>query len=187
MKKPTKLSEIWSIDTHWTLFLDRDGVINRRLPDDYVKKVEEFQILPGVLEAITRASEIFGRIIVVTNQQGIGKGLMTIQDLATIHNHLRNRVTKSGGKIDAIYFSPHLASEQSPMRKPEIGMAHLARLDFPEIDFAKSIMAGDSLGDIQFGKNAGMKTVFIESEISPTAAQLADVCFPNLAQFVIEI
>jgi histidinol-phosphate phosphatase family protein len=187
MKKPTKLSEIWSIDKSWTLFLDRDGVINQRLQHDYVKKVEEFQILPGVLEAIERASEIFGRIIVVTNQQGIGKGLMTIQDLAAIHDYLIKQVAKSGGKIDAIYFSPHLTSENSPMRKPEIGMAHLARLDFPEIDFTKSIMAGDSLSDIEFGKNTGTKTVFIESEISPAAAQLADVCFPNLALFVKEI
>lgn len=187
MKKPIKVSEIWPIDSHWTLFLDRDGVINERIPDDYVKTIEDFIFLPGVCEAIEKASHVFGRIVVVTNQQGIGKGLMTVDDLAAIHDVLRKKVAASGGKIDAIYFSPHLTRENSPMRKPGIGMAHWARLDFPEIDFTKSIMVGDSVSDMEFGKNAGMKTVFIGKEVLTEQMKIIDLVYPDLPQFVMGI
>jgi D-glycero-D-manno-heptose 1,7-bisphosphate phosphatase len=76
---------MWNIDASWTLFLDRDGVVNKRLMNDYVKSVGEFELLPDVDEAIRLAGSVFGTIVVVTNQQGIGKGLMTERNLSDIH------------------------------------------------------------------------------------------------------
>ncbi|HEU4719400.1 MAG TPA: HAD family hydrolase [Bacteroidia bacterium] len=151
----------WKIDKSWTLFLDRDGVINVRFPGDYVKHVGEFGFLPGAKEAIARLSGIFGKIIVVTNQQGIGKGIYTEEDLASIHAHMVSEIEKAGGRIDAVYFAPHLESENSPMRKPGTGMAGQAKKDFPSIDFSRSVMIGDSASDMVFARNAGMKAVFI--------------------------
>ncbi len=148
----------------WTLFLDRDGVINTRLMGDYVKNVEEFEFLPGVLEAIAKMTSIFGRIVVVTNQQGIGKGLMTENDLAEVHSYMQNEVVKAGGKIDKVYYCPELESKKAACRKPNTGMAEEARKDFPEIDFKRSIMVGDSISDMEFGKRVGMLTVFISDE-----------------------
>ena len=151
----------WKVDKSWTLFLDRDGVINERIVDGYVKTVEEFIFNDGVLDTIKRLSEVFGKIVVVTNQQGIGKGLMTEEDLKKVHNYMLSEIKNAGGRIDNIYFAPGLASPTNELRKPNIGMAHQAQKDFPEIDFSKSVMIGDSPSDIEFGKNAGMKTIFV--------------------------
>lgn len=150
-------------DDTWTLFLDRDGVINTKLENDYVKRLDELEILPGVLDAIAGLSGIFGRMIIVTNQQGIGKGLFTEEDLNQIHIHLLQRIKHHNGRIDAIYHAPHLASENSNMRKPNIGMALQAKKDFEEIDFTKSIMIGDSLSDMEFAKRANMHAVYVSN------------------------
>ena len=151
----------WNIDKTWTLFLDRDGVINVRFPGDYVKRVDEFQFLPGVKESIAKLSGIFGRIIVVTNQQGIAKGIYSHEDLNAIHSHMTRMIEIEDGKIHAVFYAPQAAEENSPMRKPGIGMALQAKKIFPQIDFSKSIMVGDTNSDMQFGKAAGMKTVFV--------------------------
>ena len=149
------------IDKSWTLFLDRDGVINKKIDDDYVRSLDQFEWLPGVIESIKKLSSLFGRIIIITNQQGIGKGLMTEEAVESIHEHIIQSIKQAGGKIDGVYYAPHLKSENSEFRKPNIGMAMQAKKDFPEIDFSKSIMVGDSRSDMEFGKKAGMKTVFI--------------------------
>jgi len=150
-----------NIDSSWSLFLDRDGVINKRIVDDYVKNWNEFEFLDGVVDAVKKFSAVFGKIVVVTNQQGIGKRVMRPEDLELIHKNMIYELTYFGGRIDRAYHSPFLASENHPTRKPGIGMALQAQKDFPEINFAKSIMVGDSGSDIEFGKNAGMKTIFI--------------------------
>ena len=150
-------------DSTWTLFLDRDGVINRRLPGAYVNCVEDFEFLEGVLEAIAAFSKVFGRIIVVTNQQGIGKGLMTVEQLDVVHQEMLTSIEKAGGHIDAIYFCPDLRSQKDNSRKPNPSMALEAQKDFPEIDFKKSVMIGDSVSDILFGNRLEMKTIFIET------------------------
>ncbi len=154
----------WKIDKSWTLFLDRDGVINVRFPGDYVKRVDEFEFLPDVKKAIAKFSSLFGRIVVVTNQQGIARGIYTHDDLKAIHDFMKSEVEKAGGKIDAVYYAPQRDFENSPMRKPGIGMALQAKKDFPEIDFSKSIMVGDSESDVKFGRAAGMKVVFLSNE-----------------------
>lgn len=169
------------INKTWTLFLDRDGVINHRLVNDYVKHPDEFEFLPGVPEAVAQFTKRFGRIVVVTNQQGIGKGLYTEADLARVHEKMFAGFDAVGTKIDAVYFAPQLNHENSTMRKPGIGMALKAQEEFPEIDFSRSIMVGDSGSDLEFAANAGMFAVFVGEEIP--AGRKAEFRVGGLAEF----
>lgn len=152
------------IDNSWTLFLDRDGVINYRWKGDYVKKWPDFKFLDGVLEAIAQFSSQFNKIVVVTNQQGVGKGLMTQEALDAIHNRMVQEIETAGGRIDAVYACTTLNSDLNNCRKPKPDMGHWAKEQFPEIDFKKSIMVGDSITDIQFGENLGMTTVWVRGK-----------------------
>ncbi len=167
------------------LFLDRDGVINKRLVGEYVLSWEQFDFTEGAKEAIQIFSSVFQYIFVVTNQQGIGKGLMTEAGLKMIHSKMQEEVERSGGRIDGIFYCPHLESQGSFLRKPNIGMALQAKRQFPDIRFKKSVMVGDSLSDMQFGKRAGMKTVFITEDTNTAKANphLIDYCYPSLWEF----
>ena len=167
----------------WTLFLDRDGVINKKRDNDYVKSTNEFEFLPGSLEALALLAKKFRTIVVVTNQQGIGKGLMSESDLTAVHDNMNEQIRANGGRVDAVYFAPWLKSENHPERKPGIGMAEKAKRDFPAIDFNKSIMVGDSLSDVEFGKKAGMKTVLIGTRVDAIADRTPDFVFPSLLIF----
>jgi len=148
------------IDNSWTLFLDRDGVINEKLENDYVKNWEEFKFKEGALQAIAGIGKIFDRVIVVTNQRGVGLGLMTEKGLNEIHDRMHSEVISAHGRIDKIYYCTAV-DNCAECRKPNIGMGLRAKKDFPEIEFSKSVMIGDSISDIKFGNNLGMKTVFI--------------------------
>jgi histidinol-phosphate phosphatase family protein len=147
----------------WTLFLDRDGTINKRLPKAYVNSIEQFEFLPGVLDSIKVFSQIFKHIIIVTNQQGIGKELMTTEQLTTIHDYMNGQIMSSGGYIDQIYHCPHLEIENPTCRKPNPGMAIQAAEDFPDIVFKKSLMVGDMMSDILFGQQLDMYTILVNS------------------------
>jgi len=153
-----------NINKSWTLFLDRDGVINKRLMDDYVKNINEFEFLPDVPEAIAKLTKIFGKIFVVTNQRGIARELMTVEDLLLINDFMLKKIREAGGRIDKVYFCPHDRHENCGCRKPAPGMAYQAQEEFPCIDFSRSIMVGDTQSDIDFGQNAGMFTVHITPE-----------------------
>jgi D-glycero-D-manno-heptose 1,7-bisphosphate phosphatase len=170
------MSTLPKTDRTWTLFLDRDGVINRRIVGDYVRSIEQFEMLPGVLESLIRCANHFGRIVVVTNQQGIGKGLMSEEDLRLIHKHFIQMVHEAGGRIDAIYHCPELAKNNPECRKPEIGMFNQARKDFPEIVPKKSIMVGDSPSDMEFGRRAGIHTVAIGDDLKHGDADFHFAC-----------
>jgi D-glycero-D-manno-heptose 1,7-bisphosphate phosphatase len=174
-----------AIEKNWTLFLDRDGVINTRIPDDYVMTPEQFDFIPGVLESFQSLATYFGRILVVSNQQGIGKGLMTEDSLETIHTKMIDAISKAGGRIDKVYFCPHIKESGSFLRKPNIGMGLLARKDFPDIHFSRSVMVGDSLSDMRFGKRLGMLTVFLSSNLYEIRSNpgLIDHAFPDLCTF----
>lgn len=150
------------IDQKWTLFLDRDGVINYEKNDDYIRTKSEFRLYDGVIEAMAVFARRFGRIIIVTNQRGIGKGLMTEADLADIHQYFLELIAPAGGRVDRIFHCPD-RDNQSPNRKPNPGMGLLARKEFPEINFQQSLMVGNTLSDMQFGKKLGAHTVFIPS------------------------
>ena len=139
-----------------TLLLDRDGTINEHILGDYVRTPEQFKFLPGVLEEFPRWAVRFRRIIIVTNQRGVGKGLMTDADLAAIHQLLLKTVQDAGGRIDAILVCTAV-SDDDPRRKPNTGMYREARVLFPDI--RKAIMLGDGDCDREFALNAGIDFV----------------------------
>ena len=173
------------IDKTWTLFLDRDGVINRRIEGGYVHSWDQFEFLSGVKDAMNILSAIFGKIFVVSNQQGIGKGLMTEDELQKIHEKMIDEIEIAGGRISKAYHSPFLEIEKSILRKPNIGMALKARKEFPETKFKCSIMVGDSISDMIFGKKVGMVTAFIsvDNTLIGKNHQLIDLAFPDLLSF----
>lgn len=154
----------WGISNTWSVFLDRDGVINKRIFGGYVTQISEFEFLPNVEQAIKIFTENFHLVLVVTNQQGIAKGIMTERNLLEIHNYMCDRIYYAGGKIDKCYFAPNLKGADEDLRKPSPAMAHLAKMEFPEIDFNSCVMIGDTDTDIEFGKNLGMKTVRVKTE-----------------------
>lgn len=149
-------------DASWTLFLDRDGVINKERPNDYVKNTNEFIFYDGALKALEIVSKFFGLVLIVSNQKGVGKGVMTESDLQQIHHYMLAEIKNHNGRIDAVFFCTDV-NENSINRKPNCGMALQAKHKFPAIDFSKSIMVGNKLSDMQFGKSVGMFTVFIAS------------------------
>ena len=168
-----------------TLFLDRDGVINVRLIDDYVKTWEEFEFEEGALEAISIFAKYFDTIVVVSNQQGVSKGLMSESDLLSIHKKMKDEIEKNNGRIDNIYYCTALRKENHFCRKPSVGMGLRARKDFKNIRFKESIMVGDSISDMQFGKKLKMQTVFISSSLEKTRQnyRLIDKRFDSLIDY----
>jgi D-glycero-D-manno-heptose 1,7-bisphosphate phosphatase/D-glycero-alpha-D-manno-heptose 1-phosphate guanylyltransferase len=165
-----------------TLFLDRDGVLNRERPLDYVKTREEFAFLPGVLEALAVLNSHFKRIFIVTNQRGVGKGLMTREAMEDIHAWMLKEIQATGGRIDRIYTCTD-ENEYSMSRKPNMGMAFQAVRDFPEVVLAKSIMVGNSRSDMFFGKNAGMQTVLVGNKYANKELPPADYYYKDLFTF----
>ena len=145
-----------------TLFLDRDGVINRWLPGDYVKTWAEFAFLPGILECLRKWAVRFKHIIVVSNQRGVGKGKMSQADLEAVHARMLSEIRASGGRIDAVYTCTELEKDH-PMRKPQPGMFLAACRDFPDIAPERSLMLGDSDSDREFAANCGMPFVRMET------------------------
>ncbi len=169
-----------------TLFLDRDGVLNERLVDDYVKSPSELVPVPRLAETMALLSAFFSPIVVVTNQQGIGKGLMTEDDLGLVHEALRKEAMRLGGRIDGFYYCPHRSDALCNCRKPATGMALQAKADFPQIDFKNAWMVGDSVSDMDFAHNAGMHSVFIrgkEEDKGKSVPIAPEYTFDDLAAF----
>jgi D-glycero-D-manno-heptose 1,7-bisphosphate phosphatase len=168
----------------WTLFLDRDGVLNIEKNDDYILNWEEFQFYPTTLEALAILRPLFSRIFLVTNQKGVGRGLMSLADLEDIHSNMLEAIQSKGGGLDHLFFCTDLDSD-SPNRKPNPGMAFQAKTLYPVVDFKKSIMVGNRPSDMAFGKNAGMHTVFVATTHPQTEnphSQI-DYRFNNLLEF----
>lgn len=156
------------------LFLDRDGVLNKHLPGDYVRNSGMWEWMPGVLDAMPRLAARYKRIFVVSNQQGVGKGLMSEEDLAHIHRHMIADIQAAGGRIDRVYTCTALEAEHSPNRKPETGMALQAKADFPEVDFHRSVMVGDSLTDMLFAQKTRMRAVYVTKN-NPVPEAVRDI------------
>jgi histidinol-phosphate phosphatase family protein len=165
----------------WSLFLDRDGVINREKKKSYIFHYGEFAFYEGAKEALRILAAIFTRIVVVTNQRGIGKGLMTAGDLHSIHKLMTDEIIAAGGRIDNIYYADSLSADH-PDRKPNPGMARLAQKDFPDIDLSRSVMVGNNISDMEFGRNAGMFTIFLTTTgPAPSLPHPSiDLVFPSL-------
>ncbi len=172
------------INDTWTLFLDRDGVLNKHRPDDYVKNWNEWEWVPGSASAVARLTGIFRYIIVITNQQGVGKGLMTEQDLIDIHTQMELGLRGIGGLVDAVYFCSDLESDPENQRKPKPDMGLAAQHDFEGVDFGKSIMVGDSGSDMEFGRSLSMFTVRIHRDPEKVIQNPAvDYAFRSLSEF----
>ena len=142
-----------------TLFLDRDGVINQKLEGRYVTNFNEFVFVKNSDLAIRKLHKIFKRILIVTNQQGIGKGIMTEDDLNLLHLQMQRKLNPDFDLIDKIYFCPCLEGDSCNCRKPKTGMLEKAKLDFPEIIIKNSFLIGDSESDIEAGNKFGLKTI----------------------------
>ena len=173
-----------SIDNSWTLFLDRDGVINFERNNDYVKAWEEFKFYDESIKALPLLAAKFKTIVITTNQKGVGRGIMTEESLQTIHYNMVSEIEKAGGRIDHIFYCTDLDNE-SINRKPQPGMALQAKEKFPSIDFTKSIMVGNRTSDMEFGRNAGLHTVFLATTHPETAYPnaLIDYRFNHLLEF----
>ena len=154
--------DLHKIDKSWTLFSDRDGVLNEDKVGSYIFHPHEYIFYDGVPDAFKLFSERFGRIIIATNQRGVGRDLMTVDDLDAVHEKMLAGIEEKGGKIDAIFYATSV-EDDDPIRKPNLGMAVKARQQFPEIDFSRSIMVGNNISDMEFGRNAGMYTVFLKT------------------------
>lgn len=167
------------------IFLDRDGVINVERPDDYVKKPDEFLFIEGVREAISELSNLFTHIIIVTNQRGIGRGKMSLSDLNDVHQYMLSEIRKCGGRIDHIYYCIDVSST-SINRKPNIGMALQAKRDYPDIDFSRSIMVGNSRSDMEFAHKLGIYSVLVGDKYNKEDKiyKTVDAHYENLYSFV---
>lgn len=143
------------------LLLDRDGVINTRIVDGYVTRVEEFTLCEDILPILHWAKETNRPIAVITNQQGVGKGLMTEADLTVIHDYMRHELRRRADvEIDAIYVCTSLASAGDPRRKPKPGMVLEAISDL-RLDPRTTWLVGDSLSDAEAGNAAGVLTILV--------------------------
>jgi len=175
---------IQKIDNSWTLFLDRDGVINYEKQNDYIHNWEEFKFYEGAEDAITTFSRIFRYVIIITNQKGVGKGLTKLEDLYQIHANLEHEIESRGGKIDAIYYCSEI-DDDNHFRKPNPGMGLEAVKRFPDISLDRSIMIGNTLSDMKFGKNLGTYTIFLPTTRPEVNLQdpLIDYTCSSLAEF----
>ena len=172
------------IDPSWTLFLDRDGVINIENEGSYILHYGEFQFYDGAKEALRILTEKFGRTVIVTNQRGVGKGLMTEADLQDIHDKMKAEIAEAGGRIDKVYYETSLDNDH-PRRKPKSEMGREAQRDNPKIDFSRSVMVGNNLSDMEFGRSLGMYTVFIRTTNpdQPLPHPSIDLAFNSLYDF----
>lgn len=172
---------LYNIDKSWTLFLDRDGVINHETEGDYITQWSQFKFYDGVKQALEILAQKFNRIIIITNQRGISKGLMDENDLREIHLNMLGAIEAAGGRIDRIYYCIDM-NDDSVNRKPNPGMALQAQKDFPEIDFKRSLMIGNTMADMQFGRNIGAHTIFISSNrpVPSLPHPLVDAVYPSL-------
>jgi D-glycero-alpha-D-manno-heptose 1-phosphate guanylyltransferase len=146
-----------------TLFLDRDGVLNKHILGDYVRTPRMWEWMPGILQALALWSGKFKHIVLVTNQRGVGKGVMTDAELAKVHAYMMQGVLEAGGRIDLILACTSV-SEDDPRRKPNPGMFYEACSLFPDIDAKSSVMLGDAPSDAAFANNCGIPFILLNPE-----------------------
>ena len=146
------------------IFLDRDGVINKKPPrGEYIKSWKEFEFLPGVIEALKLLNQEGYSIYLVTNQAGIGRGLMTEDDLKIIHEKLKKELEKNSIRIEGVYYCPHEMNENCECRKPKPGLL-LRIAKEHNLDLKQVIFVGDEERDFQAGKAAGCKTILVKPQ-----------------------
>ena len=176
--------DLKDIDKNWTLFIDRDGVVNHEKLDGYILNWNEFKFYEGSPGAFKQFAEKFGKIIIVSNQRGVGRDLMTENDLLNIHQNMQQEIGKAGGRIDNIYYCTSTDDKHSN-RKPNPGMAFCAKKDIPSLDLSRSIILGNKPSDMKFGRAAGMYTVFVKTTNpgQPFPDPDIDLVVDSLAEF----
>ena len=142
------------------IFLDRDGVINRDRKD-FVKSWEEFEFLPHALEALAALAQTPYRIVVLTNQSGVGRGLLTERTLQQIHAKMIDRIRECGGRIDAIYYCPHRPDAGCDCRTPSAGLFFEAARDL-DFNLTLSWAIGDSHRDVRAASRAGVEAILLD-------------------------
>jgi histidinol-phosphate phosphatase family protein len=173
----------------WCLFLDRDGVINRQIVGDYVRSWRQFQWLPNAATALKTLRDWAPHLVIVTNQQGIGKGLMSVQDVEGIHRKLRTELALEGVTIDAVQVCPHLEAANCHCRKPSPGMVLEWLRKNPENHASLSIVVGDSGRDMELARNVATARGGCAS-IQIGGADLggiADASFESLWDFAVAV
>ncbi len=144
------------------IFLDRDGVINKKAPEhDYVKSWDEFEFLPGALDAIKLLTDSGYQIYIISNQRGIARGLMTEDELRSIHQRMIKEIVRAGGRIEAVYYCPHDHDEQCFCRKPQSGLLFKAAREHC-INLTMAVMIGDASSDVEAGEAAGCRAILIK-------------------------
>jgi len=146
-----------------TVFLDRDGVINRKMPEPrYVTSWGEFEFLPGALEGLASLAKMDVRIVVVSNQRGVARGVYTEETLADMHSRMKAAVEAAGGRIDAIYYCPHEGG--CNCRKPATGMFEQAAREIPGVDLREAIVIGDNVCDLEAAARLGCPSILVGSD-----------------------
>lgn len=173
----------------WCLFLDRDGVVNRQVVGDYVRSMRQFDWLPGASLALKMLRKWAPHLVVITNQQGIGKGLMSADDVATIHQHLQSALAADGLAIDAFQVCPHLEATGCPCRKPRPGLVLDWLAQHPGSEPALSLVVGDSRGDLELAQNVAAAAGRCGSiQIGGTGSGgIADATFDSLWDFAVAV
>ncbi|HEY7128533.1 MAG TPA: lipopolysaccharide heptosyltransferase II [Nitrospira sp.] len=171
----------------YTIFLDRDGTLN----DDpgYLKHASELKLLPGVAAGLARLKAAGARLVVVTNQSGVGRGFFSLKDLEAVHARLEGLLEESDAALDAIYFCPHHPDDGCRCRKPATGMVDRAVAEF-QVDLGKAYVVGDHASDIQLAKAIGAKSVLVTSgkvdqqavTMLRAAGALPDMVVPSMAE-----
>lgn len=172
------------------VFLDRDGVLNRKPPEGaYIRNWEEFHLLPGVVSAIAALNRSGRRVLVVSNQRGIALGLYTRADVHALHARLQQHLAMHGARIDAFYICPH-DKDECDCRKPKTGLFEQAFRDLPDTNSGNSLLIGDSISDIQAARALGIPSIFIDGDPqtqkpgASEAATLADARAASLCEAV---
>jgi heptosyltransferase-2 len=148
----------------YTVFLDRDGTLN---PDPgYIRSSDQYELFSGVPEALAKLKEAGARLIVITNQSGIARGLLSIDELEGIHQKLKTLLKDAGAALDAIYFCPHHPDERCLCRKPNTGMIDQALRD-GHVDLGRSYVIGDHAKDMELAKRIGARSILVTTGSGP--------------------
>ena len=144
------------------IYLDRDGVINRGFNDDYVDQWRKFRFLPRSLKALRRLRKAGYKVVVISNQAGISKGIYSMKALREVTRRMRKAVTEKGGRLDAVYYCPHQRQDRCRCRKPKTALFQKAKKRF-KIRFRETYFVGDSRVDVEAGKAIGCRTILVLS------------------------
>jgi len=178
------------VGREWCLFVDRDGVINRQIVDDYVRGWADFEWLPGARDALRKLREWAPHLVVVTNQQGVGKGLMSIGDVTGIHDHIQAELAQDGVAVNGFQVCPHLESRHCSCRKPQPGLVLDWLTDHPSVDPSLSIVVGDSPSDMELAQNVATavdRCVSIGIGGRASVVGFANAAFNSLWDFAVAV